>query len=156
MGLGGESITRERLYKAYIEELMFFNPMLRGKTESDVLADFNEVSQFSDLTWIDLYDGIEVVGFLLIATGKHCPKEADYLIMEAYTHPNHRGKGIMQKAVQTLFQNNPGKCGLFILQYNASALKFWDYIKKQNKVTALKTPKMYDSTWCRFYLWSVP
>ena len=83
-------VTRERLYRAYIEELKFFNPILRTQTNKDILANYKEVSSFEDLFWFDIYDGPEVVGFLLVANGTHCTKDADYMIMELYIHPNHR------------------------------------------------------------------
>lgn len=150
-------MTRERLYCAYIEELKFFNPVLQNKTVENEIADYNTVSNFDDLTWIDIYDGPEKVGFVLVATGEHCPVDADYLIMETYVHPNHRSKGLCFKTIEKLFTDNPGNCGLFILNSNVEAHKFWNKIFESHKdsITKLPTSGQYDNMWCKYYLWSI-
>ena len=150
-------MTRERLYRAYIEELKFFNPILRTQTNKDILANYKEVSSFEDLFWFDIYDGPEVVGFLLVANGTHCTKDADYMIMELYVHPNHREKGLAKRAVLNLFHQNPGTCGLFVLNLNIDAQKFWNRLKgtKELDIKELETNKQYDNEWTRYHLWSV-
>jgi predicted acetyltransferase len=150
-------MTRERLYRSYIEELKFFNPMLQTKSVEDAIADYNAVSQFEDLTWIDLYDGIENVGFILVVTGEHCTADADYMIMETYVHPEHRGKGIAFAGVENLFKNNPGNCGLFILNTNIEAHKFWNLIIDSHKdsILTLPTSNQYDNAFCKYYLWAI-
>ena len=148
-------MTRERLYRSYIEELCFFNPQLRDR---DSLKDFLEVSNFSDLTWIDLYYGPEVVGFILVVNGEHCTPDADFMIMETYMHPDYREKGIVFRAIENLFANNPGRWGLFILNLNKGARKFWrqgfdahkDDVSRVEDVT-----KQYNTPYVTYHLWEV-
>ncbi len=152
-----EFMTRERLYRAYIEELKFFNPELKNKSTKEILANYKEVSAFKDLFWFDLYDGPEVVGFILVVNGEHCTADADYLIMETYVHPNYRGRGICFKAVEQLFKDNLGNCGLFILNTNKDAHKFWKQVFGAHSEDIIKLPTndQYDNEWCRYYLWAI-
>ena len=150
-------MTRERLYQAYINELKFYNPILKTQSKSDIIAGYKQVSAFSDLTWFDLYDGPEIVGFLLVVTGAHCTVDADYFIMELYVHPNHRGKGIATRAVSQLIKENPGNVGLYILNLNIDAHKFWNRIYETHKdcVVKLNTNGQYDDSYGKYQLWSV-
>ena len=150
-------MTRDRLWKSYIEELKFYNPTLLSQTAEDMLASYENVSHFSDLTWIDLYDGPEVVGFILIVSGSHCPEDADYFIMEAYIQGTHRGKGIVYKAIDSIFKENPGKVGLYILNSNLVAFKFWYKVLKGHKdsIQQLETDGKYDDAYGKYHLWQV-
>ena len=150
-------MTREKLYSSYINELKFFNPELQTQSDADVLKSYEEVSKFRDLTWIDIYSGPECVGFLLIASMEHCPPDADYLIMETYIHPNHRGKGLMYNSIHKQFLKNPGNYGLFILNANIDAHKFWNevFTGHKDRIVKLETNGQYDNAYCRYYLWSV-
>lgn len=151
------TMTREHLYKAYIEELKFFNPLLRNRTEASILADYDTVSKFKDVIWIDLFNGPETVGFILIATGEHCTIDADYLIMETYVHPKYRSKGVCYKMINRIFKKNPGKYGMFILNSNIEAHKFWNKVRNgyPKKIETLQSDEQLNNAICRYYLWNV-
>ncbi len=147
-------MSRESLYSSYINEIKFFNPNIRNIDADQIIKNYKEVSCFSDLFWFDLYYGPEVVGFILVTNGVHCPQCADYHIMEMYLKPQYRGKGIASKALDKLFSNNPGKVMFFTLETNVDANKFWGayYSKHKENINKLKTE---NAPGCISHLWEI-
>ena len=94
---------------------------------------YNFISSWYDITWFDIFDGMENVGFIIIATGDHCPIEYDYYILEAYIKPESRKRGLMINMLEAIFKNNPGTYGCYFMIQNKDALKFYKRISKKFK-----------------------
>lgn len=126
--------SREQLYRDYITELKLYNPNLIFLDNDQMFKNYREVSSFSDLEWIDIYDGIECVGFVLLTNGSHCPENYDWFVMECYIDPGHRRKHLMQQALDQIMQTHHGTFGLFNLCQNLVAGTFWtNYLSKSTK-----------------------
>lgn len=121
---------REQLYHDYVNELKMFNPNLIFVDAASIFKQYKEVSQFPDLTWIDIYDGVENVGFILLTNGSHCPVTYDWFIMECYIDQAHRRKGLMTQAMKNVIRKYDGTFGMFILAANKQASEFWDHFMK--------------------------
>lgn len=147
-------MTRKQLYIEYIKELGQYNldlvtaPLLADHSKGHKMdldaalgTQYEDVSTWYDLNWFDIYDGIELVGFILVTTGDHCPPDVDYYISECYVDPKHRNKGIMTKYLKTLFSNNKGVYGLYVLSANKPAKEFWRKKYKEFNVTKLPVRK---------------
>ena len=130
--------TREKLYKDYMNELKMFNPNLIFLDVNDIFKSYKEVSNFNDIEWIDIYDGIECVGFIILANGIHCPPAYDWFIMECYIDSDHRRKGIMTNAVENMIQKHHGLFGMFILSRNEVAARFWDKFVQNRTIGDVK------------------
>lgn len=131
--------SRQELYHNYLNELKMFNPNLILLKAEDIFKNYKEVSQFRDLEWIDIYHGVEIVGFILLTNGPHCPVAYDWFVMECYVDPKYRRKHLMKNAMQKVIQSHPGTFGMFILSKNKVAADFW------NNFIQRKEPKSVDS-----------
>lgn len=118
--------SREQLYCDYITELKMYNPNLMFMDNTRIFKNFKEVSAFSDLEWIDIYDGVECVGFILLTNGSHCPINYDWFVMECYIDAKHRRNHLMRHAMDQMVQTHQGKIGLFVLCQNLVAGSFWN------------------------------
>lgn len=120
--------SREQLYRDYVTELKMYNPNLIFVDNDQIFKNYQEVSAFPDLEWIDVYSGVECVGFILLTHGSHCPVNYDWFIMECYIDSDHRREHLMTDALNQLFSSHQGTFGLFVLSSNLTASEFW---KKQ-------------------------
>ncbi len=127
-------MTRQDLYKLYLFELSLYSPSIREMSEVDIVNNYNNVCNFSDLEWIDIYNGFEKVGFILITTGSHCPAAYDYHIMETFILPKSRKKGLVKNTLLGFIKNHPGSYGLFILNRNVTAIGFWKRFLRNKEV----------------------
>ena len=140
-------MTREELYINYIKEMGHLNlnivlaPLMAQQRQGNKKPDldqaikdnYNFISSWYDITWFDIFDGMENVGFIIIATGDHCPIEYDYYILEAYIKPESRKRGLMINMLEAIFKNNPGTYGCYFMIQNKDALKFYKRISKKFK-----------------------
>lgn len=126
--------SREQLYYDYVTELKIYNPNLIFVDNDQIFKNYKEVAAFTDLEWIDIYAGMECVGFILLANGPHCPVNYDWFIMECYIAPEFRRRNLMTDALNKLFSSHHGTFGLFILSANIVASIFWN---KQLSRTAI-------------------
>ena len=127
-------MTREELYKLYLFELSLYSETVRSLSEDDILKQYAGVSSFNDLEWVDIYDGVERVGFILITTYEHCPAAYDYHIMETFILPKSRKKGLVKNTLLGFIKNHPGSYGLFILNRNVTAIGFWKRFLRNKEV----------------------
>lgn len=114
------------LYTAYCHELnqyMQSQPM----TALEITKAANHYASTNDVYWIDIKDGDDIVGFLIIGKPDtpECHPDADYGIAQAYVMPEYRGRGYMSEAVQGFAAKHPGAYSLLIIKQNEPALKFW-------------------------------
>ena len=131
-------MTRDKLYELYIRELSLYSEALRGYTNEDIARQYETVSHFDDLTWIDIYDGLEKVGFILITDFDHCPPNYGYYVMETYIHPKYRKKGLVTKTLLAFIENHPSSYGLHILKGNIDAISFWTKFFKHKEVKQIE------------------
>ena len=75
---------REKLYHDYIRELGNYNPEFLFYSNEELKKNYEEISNWYDITWFDVYYGAKIVGFIIIATGDHCPVDYDYYIAETF------------------------------------------------------------------------
>jgi len=146
-------MTRERLYDAYINEVAFFNPELRVAEERGLLLKAKDIESFTDTKWIDIYYGPEIVGFMIVANGSHCPIDADYLVMELFVHADYRRKHLAFDTVKGYFNKHHGRAGLYLISKNAHALMFWEDVKKKLNLKTIKNEKA--SPFCDYHLFVV-
>lgn len=123
--------SREQLYYDYVSELKMYNPNLILMSNDQIFKNYKEVSAFTDLEWIDIYDGFECVGFILLTNGSNCPVNYDWFIMECYIDEKHRRHHLMRHSLDQVMRIHHGKIGLFILSQNLVASNFWkDYTSR--------------------------
>ena len=134
-------MTRERLYELYIAELATYSEGLKQLSRKDIRLQYETVSNLSDLDWVDIYDGVEVVGFVLITNGSHCPVNYDYHIMETYILPGKRKKGLVHRTILDYIGKHPGTYGLFILNLNIKAVAFWKRFLENKAIEKLDITK---------------
>ena len=137
--------SRKELYHNYIKELGKYNPDFLFKTSDEIADNFRKINDWYDLSWFDIYDGIECVGFIIVTNGDHCPVEYDYYISEVYIDPAHRGKGLMTRTLERLVKTNLGIWGLYIIANNEPAIKFWNDFYKIAKIKTI--PPRVNKSW---------
>ena len=124
--------SREQLYRDYISELKIYNPNLIFMDNDQIFKNYAEVSSFSDLEWIDIYHGVECVGFVLLTNGSHCPPGYDWFVMECFVEEKYRKQHLMTQALDKIIEAHHGSFGLFILSRNVVAASFWkNYLDRE-------------------------
>lgn len=93
-----------------------------------------------ELTPFFIYWKNEIVGFLLLNSGKYVPEDAEFSIHEIFVLKSFRGKGIAFHAVSKILEMYKGKYRVEQLKKNETAIKFWknfykklglDYVEKK-------------------------
>ena len=84
----------------------------------------------SDVSFVRIYDTKlkqedDQVGFLFIARGVDCHKDADSYIWDAFVLPDYRRQKIMSDAFQVFIQTHPGRYCLYLIDNNLPAIAFW-------------------------------
>ncbi len=121
---------RYQLLSDYLDELWEIKG-LAPQTKKEKQNLFNAILGNNETQWIDIKEGAELVGFLIVATQPNCHPDADFYIEEAYVKPAHRRKHIMFNMVKDFINHHHGTYCLFILNKNAIAKQFWNTVFKQ-------------------------
>lgn len=119
---------RQDLYVAYRRELIC--DIVQGEIELE--PDYKSRSFVrlavlnSDIyEWIDIVQGDELVGFLLICLAPNACIGCDLAIEAAYVKPEFREQGLMTKAVTEYVTAHPSVWSLVVIRKNTYARKFW-------------------------------
>lgn len=90
----------------------------------------------------------EIVGFVLLNTGKFVPKDIDYSVNEFFILKGYRKKGISGAAIRKLLQLYNGKYEIGQLLQNQVALKFWRGFYKTEGIEYVEKIQIVDGFEC--------
>ncbi len=122
---------RIELYIAYVGHLGRYYPYLTTLSLKDKETDAMLYMNEEGTEWIDIKDGEEYVGFLIVSYNKeNCHPDANFEICELYVNPEYRRKGLAAKTVKEYVYKHPGIYSLDILVGNNTASRFWYKIFK--------------------------
>ena len=119
-------LLRFRLFRWYQDELRFIN--------EGPFNDLTDMEAFcsaysADCTdWIDIVDGGETVGFLVMGYGANCHPEAKFYIEEAFVMPGYRHRCLMGNTLRKYMQTHEGTYCYYVLKKNKNALNFWKHL----------------------------
>jgi len=90
----------------------------------------------------------EMVGFVLLNTGKYVPSDIDYTIHEVFLLRGFRKKGIGTVAIKKLFELYKGKYNIVQLGNNKIAIDFWKNFYKIEGLKYTETKEIVDNFEC--------
>lgn len=108
----------------YLDELWAIKG-LPPQTEIEKFKFFAEITGSDCTQWVDICDGNNLIGFLIVGTAPNCHPDADYYVEEAYVKPDYRRKGHMLHAFSEFERKHKGIYCLFVLNKNEGAKNFW-------------------------------
>lgn len=86
-----------------------------------------------ELTPFFIYWKSEIVGFVLLNSGKYVPGDAEFSIHEIFVLKSFRGMGVAFSAVSKIAEMYQGKYRVEQLKDNLPAIRFWkSFYKKMN------------------------
>lgn len=95
-----------------------------------------------------IYFNDEVIGFILLNTGRFVPQDIDYSIHEMFILRSYRGRGIAAKAITKLFSDHQGIYKIQQMERNLPAISFWKKFYKAEKINYHETVEALDNIRC--------
>ncbi len=86
----------------------------------------------------------EIVGFLLLNSGKYVATDIDYVVHELFILKGFRKKGIAGVAIKEVFHLYKGKYEVTQLMDNKTAIKFWTNFYKVEGIKYVETKEIVD------------
>lgn len=127
-----EKAIMENLISLYLHELSQYVDDLKINKEGKFQYEGIELYFSKDELYpFFIYYKDEIIGFILLNTGKYAGEGKDYLINEFFILNSYRRRGLGTKVVESLFYQYKGRYYLAQLQDNKPAIEFWKnlYIK---------------------------
>jgi predicted acetyltransferase len=90
----------------------------------------------------------DVVGFVLLNTGKYVPRDIDYTIHEVFLLRGFRKKGIGTVAIKKLLELYKGKYYIVQLGNNKTAINFWKNFYRIEEIKYTETKEIVDNFEC--------
>ena len=118
-------LDKQKLYEDYVKELNSFRDYQMDLDETR--ESFNFYIQTDECTWKNIFDGKELVGFVIFGKGGgEVHPDADRGIAQAYVAPSHRRKGLMEDAVRDYASRHRGIFSLLVIDGNTYAKRYWN------------------------------
>ncbi|GAA0126826.1 GNAT family N-acetyltransferase [Clostridium sp. CTA-19] len=139
----------ENLMTLYLHDLSEFADDLKininGKFEYDGVDLY--ITQ-DELKPFFIYLEDDIVGFILLNTGRYVPKGVDFVVNEFFILKTFRRKGISTLAIKKLFDNNKGKYKIGQLANNKIAIHFWKKFYKIQEIEYKESIEIVDGFEC--------
>lgn len=139
----------ENLLNLYLHDLSEFAYDLKinknGQFEYDGMGFYFSQEELKPF-FICFHD--EIVGFVLLNSGKFVPKDIDYSVNELFILNAFRKKGIARAAVRKLLQIYNGTYEIAQLSRNKLAIKFWNTFYKNEGIEYIGEMQIIDECEC--------
>lgn len=146
----------ENLMTVYLHDLSGFADDLKvnkcGKFEYEGLELYFTKEELKPYL---IYLKDDIVGFVLLNTGKYVPQDIDFSIHEFFILKGFRRRGIGAIATKKLFDSYRGKYRIDQLANNKPVINFWKNVYKDQGIEFIETIETVDDLECYTQVFNV-
>lgn len=113
------------LYRRYYREIEGYIKPKEKESDEEITRMADDFINGEHIKWINIYEGTNLVGFLIIVKKPICHPDADYHVADSYVMPEYRHRGKMRTAFEDYMKRHPGIYCLDIVDNDEGGMAFW-------------------------------